>query len=141
MAALTITAANVLASANSRIVQETAGVAITQGQALYKDGASNTVKLASSTAAATAVFYGIALSAAGASQPVSVLVYDDDFTPGGTLDLTAAAGKGIYVLGATAGAIHPVSDLVATWIPVVVFVAKSASKARFNPVLGSTALS
>src|SRR2546430_2343743 len=109
MANLTITPANVLASATALTASGVAGATITAGQTIYKD-ATDSKKLKLSDAnlsAATAAVDGIALNAASSGQPVSYVFQDDAFTPGATL----VVGE-TYVLSGTAGALCPVADLV-----------------------------
>lgn len=129
MANLTITAASVLPGANAKIAQGIAGATITAGQVLYLDPADNKLKLASAGAAATASPVGIALQGAANGQRVEYVYEDDDFTPGATLVLTAIGDKGTYVLSATAGAIAPLGDLIATNRLTGLLTAKSATKA------------
>lgn len=132
MADLSITAASVLASASAKKATGVAGASITAGQPVYVDYQDGSkVKLAVATSAAAESVAGIALHAALAGQPITYVVEDDDFTPGATLSLSAAAARGVYVLSAAAaGGIAPVSDLADTNRLVVLFVAKSTTKAK-----------
>ncbi len=131
MADLSVTAANVLASTSAKKVTGVAGATILAGEVLYEDPAdSMKLKLAVSTSATTAKVIGIALHGATAGQPITYVMLDDDFTPGATLSLSVAAAAGVYVLSATAGKIAPIADLVATNRLVVIFIAKSTSKAK-----------
>lgn len=133
MADLTITATSVLASTNAQTAEGIAGATITAGQAVYVDTAdSNKLKLADANSATASIVAGIALNGAAAGQPVEYVTEDDDFTPGATLSISAAAGKGVYVLSDTAGGIKPAGDLAAADYPVVLMVATSATKARFR---------
>jgi hypothetical protein len=129
MANLTITAANVRASAGATISQGVAGATITAGQAVYLDEADGKLKLAQSTSATAYKVAGVALHGASDNQPLTYVVEDDDFTPGATLNMSAAGDKGVYMLSATAGAICPAGDLANTNRPVFLFVAKSTTKA------------
>ena len=143
MADLSITAANVQKGANAKLpLRRIAGATITAGQAVYEDSTdSGKVKPADANAsAATAVCVGIALNGAANGQPVEVNWDDDDFTPGATLSLSAAADSGVYVLSGTAGGIAPMDDLASGMYPVILMVAKSASKAVLKIVRGSAAL-
>lgn len=129
---LSITAANVLASSSAKFQDGIAGATITRGQLVYADAAdSGKFKLADADVAAAKVVLGMAYSDAAAGQFVRVIVEDPDLTVGGTLSLIAPGG--IYVLSATAGGIAPVADLAAGSYPIVVMVAKSATKAHFHP--------
>lgn len=133
MADLTITAASVLAGANAHKRTGIAGATITAGQPVYEDSAdSSKFKLADNNASAsTAKCVGIALHGAASGQPLTIVEEDDDFTAGATLAV------GIYALSATAGGICPVADLASGNYPVVLFVAKSTSKAIVKLIRGS----
>jgi hypothetical protein len=138
MTAITVTPASVVPGANAKIRRGTSGATITAGLPLYEDAsaldASGKPKLKIADADASALTkecVGIALNGASANQPVSWVEEDDDFTPGATLTV----GE-IYVLGATAGEIVPVGDLAAEDYPVVLFIAKTAAKARLKIVRG-----
>lgn len=124
MAAITITAANVVPSGTSYGTETgTAGATITAGQALYKDtGDSNKLKLADANSSSlTATVAGIALHAASSGQPITYQ-NSGSITIGGTV----VAGT-IYVAGATAGEINPSSDLTTGWRTSIIGVATSAS--------------
>lgn len=108
MANVTITASDVAPGANVKQVKGVAGTTITAGQALYLDTVTNTYKLASATTENTAAFRGIALCGASTGQPVVMAKTDADLDLGNQLSV----GE-VYVVSATAGAIAPVSDLVA----------------------------
>ncbi|MCK6578105.1 MAG: hypothetical protein L6Q98_08390 [Anaerolineae bacterium] len=142
MSDVSITAANVLAGSNAKKATGTAGATITAGQVVYADGSdSGKFKLADANAsAATANPVGVALHGAASGQPLTIVIEDDDFTPGGTLSLSAAADDGVYVLSGTAGGIAPVGDLASGWYPVILGVAKSASKMNLKIVRGTAAL-
>jgi hypothetical protein len=75
MADLVITAANVLPGSSAVIKEGTAGAAITAGQVVYADSATNTYKLADCNSATAAVRSpkGIALHAAASGQPIAIL--------------------------------------------------------------------
>lgn len=134
---LSVTAASVLAGPNARKRTGVAGATITAGQTVYEDTAdSSKFKLADNNASTmTAKCVGIALHGASNGQPLTVVYEDDDFQPGATL----VTGT-IYVLSSTAGGIAPASDLTSGNFPVVLFVAKSASKAVMKLVRGGTAI-
>lgn len=123
MADLTITAASVLQGSGAKVVEGTAGAALTAGQALYLDSAANTWKLAdtdSATAAARSCT-GIALHAAGSGQPIAVQ------TAGSiTIGATLAAGVAYYLSG-TAGGICPIADVAAGDYPEVIGIATSTT--------------
>lgn len=142
MSDVSITAANVLAGANAKKRKGIAGATITAGQVVYEDASDGfSFKLADADAsAATAAALGIALQGASDGQPLEIVTEDDDFTPGGTLSLSAAADTGIYVLSGTAGGIAPMDDLAAGDYPVILGVAKSTSKMVLKIVRGGTVL-
>lgn len=136
---VSITAANVAPSANAVLKRGVAGVAITAGQLLYLESATNTLKLAdcdSATAEVRAVA-GISINSAPAGGPLHYVVSDPALTLGGT----SAKGT-IYVLSATAGGITPAADLTTGWYPHVVAVGVSATVVAFDAgkVRGSAAV-
>ncbi|WP_306049201.1 hypothetical protein [Oceaniradius stylonematis] len=122
MADLTITAANVVRGSGAKVLDRTAGVAITAGQTVYEaaDGGMQLADCDSATAAAR-VPEGIALNDAAANQPVQVLK-SGDITIGATLTPGTA-----YYQSANAGGIAPVADLATGDYPCIVGIAKSAS--------------
>jgi hypothetical protein len=112
MADYSVTAANVLASANAQKKTGTAGATITAGQSLYIDTAdSNKLKLYDANAASPAnVMAGIALHASLAGQPITYVISDPAFTPG------FAITAGATVIGsATPGGLCPDADKVTGW--------------------------
>ena len=141
MADVSVTAGSVLPGASAKIVQYTAGAAITTGQVVYYDSSTNTVKLADadlSLAAAAAI--GIAVStAAAANLPVLVNLEDDDFTVGGTLSLSITGQNNVYVASDTAGGIMPVGDLDVGDYVTFLGVAKSTTKMKLKPLAGGAA--
>lgn len=141
MADKSVTAANVVASANAKTARGIAGETIAAGQVLYKLTTDQRLYLADANAsAATADAVGIALHGASAGQPVEYVEEDPDFTPGFTLSLSVAADSGVYVLSGTGGGIAPMDDLAANWFPVVLMVAKSATKANMKIVKSTTSV-
>lgn len=142
MADLSVTAASVVMGANGKWREGIAGATITAGQVLYSDTSdSSKMKLADANgSAATAKADGIALHGAANGQPIKYVYEDDDFTPGATLSLSAAADDGVYVLSGTAGGIAPVGDLASGMYPVIIGVAKSTSKMILRIVRGTAAL-
>lgn len=107
MTDLVITAANVLQQGGAAVQNGTAGVAVTAGQTLYKEAASQTWKLADSNSATVEAKTagGIALNPAAAGQPVAVQT-SGPIVIGGTL----VAGSSYY-LSETPGGIQPAADL------------------------------
>lgn len=129
MADLAITATSVVPGANASIDRTRfAGAAITAGQPVYLDAATNTYKLsdADSGTAALRVVNGIAISGAAAGQPIAVQT-------GGPLTLGATLAVGVmYYLSKTAGAICPVADLTTGAYPTALGFAISASVLQVN---------
>lgn len=112
MAALSVTAAQVLPSTPYQSVTGVGGAAITQGQSVYFDSATGTWKLAQgdgTAAEAGADGYGIAMTACGASgQPLVVAL------PGSVITIGAAAAPDpatVYYPGDTAGGLALRTDL------------------------------
>lgn len=126
MADLTITAANVVAGANSTIERRyNAGASITAGQPVYLDAVTNTWKLADANSSVdTAEVGGVALHAAATGQPLAVIT-GGDYNPGATV----AVGT-IYVAAATAGGIAPAADGVTGWFTSIIGVATTTSNLR-----------
>lgn len=114
MAALSITAANVKAGSNARVVHGVLGGTITAGQPVYL-GANNKYLLADADASAlTADVKGIALNGGSEDQPVAVHVAGDI-----AIGATVTVGE-IYVLDGTAGGICPEADLASgDWVTVI----------------------
>lgn len=123
MADLTITATSVVAGSGAKKVTGTAGAAVTAGQVVYNDSATDTYKLADCNSATAAVRSpaGIALHAAAANQPLTILSSGPI-----TIGATVTAGVAYYLSG-TAGGIAPVADLTTGDYPVVLGLATSAS--------------
>lgn len=140
MADLSITAGGVLKGANAKTPKQyLAGATILAGEVVYL--ASGVLQLAdANVAAAAAGVLGFALNGGSVGQPILVNWEDDDYTPGAALSLSVAADTGVYVLSATPGKVAPMDDLAATMYPVILFVAKSATKANLKIVRGSGVL-
>lgn len=137
MADITVTAANVLKGANAKTPkQHLAGVTILAGEVVYL--LSGALALADANASAsTSVVLGFALNGGSVGQPILVNWEDDDYTPGATLSLSVAGDSSVYVLSATPGKVAPMDDLAAAMYPVILFVAKTATKANLKIVRGS----
>lgn len=109
MAAVVITAANVVAVESGKVVADgIAGATITAGQVLYIDtGDANKLKLADAngTALQKAVA-GIALHGAAANQPIR-------YQTAGSVDIGGTVAAGVfYCIGQTAGSLVPHADLL-----------------------------
>lgn len=127
MAAISITAANVLTSAAATIRREFAcgAAAMTAGQLVYLNSSSQwaLVDLDGNLGTGLNDLRGILLSGGGIGQPAAVCTDDPDFTPGGTVS------NGLVVYGfTTAGAITFADIPTTAAYPVVVGIAKSATK-------------
>lgn len=132
MADISITAANVLPSSAAIILRQyNFGATVTVGQAVYLDAATNTWKLQDLNAGVTgnelATVRGIAVSGGNSGQPAAVCVKDTDFGPGGTL----TNGSPVFGSNTAGGIAHDVP--IAGAFPVIMGLAKSASKMNLNP--------
>lgn len=108
MAAISITAANVLASNSAQSTRGIAGVAITAGQALYVVSGS-TVALADANGVSPAnSFAGMSQNNADIGQPVDYTGTDTSFTFGGTVN----AGDDIWLSPTPGGITKTRADLV-----------------------------
>lgn len=123
MADLSITAANVIAGANSVVSNGVSGETIMAGKAVYLSSTTGKWMLAdadSATAEARRVI-GIALNGASANQPIAVQT-GGDITVGPTL----VAGTAYY-LSDDPGGICPLADLATGDYICLIGHAKSAS--------------
>lgn len=125
MADLVITAASVLAGANSKTSSGLAGEAIAAGKAVYFDTATSRFKLGDSNAVAAApkalTSGGIALNTAATDQPL-VVHREGDVTAGAALTPGAA-----YYLSDTPGGICPLADVGSGENVTLIGIAKSAT--------------
>lgn len=120
MTDLVITAANVLEGTQARKQRKTAGAAITQGQSLFLDSSDQLQPAEKDVDAGTAAAVGIALNSAEAGQPCT-------FQSGGEMDVgsTLVVGE-TYVVGAAAGGIAPIADVVSTEFSTILGIATAA---------------
>ena len=122
MAALSITAANVVPGSNAVIDKDhNFGATVTQGQAVYLDPTTNKYLLSDADAAGKGTVDGIAVNAGSDGQPAAVQTGGDI-----TIGATVAVGTS-YVLGSTPGAINPNADATSTWKKVHLGVATSTT--------------
>jgi len=131
MAAISQTAANVLASASAIVERNyNFGATVTAGQIVYLNAASKWVLADSDGGLGTAITskIGMALNGGSDGQPADVVVKDTDLAPGGTL----TNGLAVYLF-TTAGAISQADIPTTGAYPVCLGVAKSTSKMNFNP--------
>lgn len=113
MAALAITAANVAYASGPKIADQVAGEAFVAGASVYQlaDGSWKKAKCGGTAIEAGSGNQGMALATADAANArVSVAL------PGAVVTIAASGlTAGIpYFIGATAGAINPLADLVST---------------------------
>lgn len=127
MANLTITATSVVASTDATTEIRPAGAAVTAGQVVYLDAATDTYKLADADgAAALRVPRGICLNGAAIGQPVQIITK-------GSLTIGATLTGGVaYALSATAGAICPISDLTTGAYPAFLGIPTSTTVLKVN---------
>lgn len=131
MAAISITPANVLASATAIIERNyNFAATVTQGQVVYLNTSSQWALADSDTTSGTSLTarVGIALNAGSIGQPAQVVTKDTDFTLGGTL----TNGLAIYLF-TTPGAVSQADIPTTAAYPVILGVAKSTTKINFNP--------
>jgi hypothetical protein len=122
MANLTITAANVKPGGNAIIdYAHLAGAALTQGQPVYLDEATNTYKLSDANGAGAKSFDGVTLNAASSGQPIAVQT-GGDLTAGATLTPGTT-----YCVSETAGLLCPQADLITGDDVIIAGVAKSTT--------------
>lgn len=134
MAALSITAANVLKGSGVSIENGTAGATITAGQLVYLDSSTNTYKLTDTDVVASASARGIALHGSLSGQPLQILM-NGPITIGATL----TAGNVLYASPTAGGITATVADLVSTNRVIVVGVATSTTVAQIQ-IIDSTAV-
>ena len=77
MADVVFTVTAIKAAGGARVSEETLGATVTAGQAVYKDAADGTLKLADADVAATGSVYGIALNGGATGQACRVLLEGD----------------------------------------------------------------
>lgn len=121
MADLTQTAANVQSGAGNTTQTRDASVAVTAGDSVYLDANNLVTPCENDQTATEALCAGVALNDAAAGQPVT-------YQTGGQINLGATLVVGeTYVVGAVAGAIAPVADVIATEFSTIIGVAISTS--------------
>lgn len=131
MAAISITAGSVIASAAAIILSQfTFAAAVTQGQVVYKNSNNQWALADSDGALGTGIndLRGIALNGGSLNQPAQVCIADPDFTPGGTL----SNGLAVYLF-TTPGAMSFADIPTTAAYPVFLGLAKSTTKMNLNP--------
>lgn len=134
MAAVPITAANVVPSQDAQFLDAIAYETMTQGQAVaYLEPASDTATAPYVRLADAAVYYrviGVVASGASANQPVKVILKDKAMALGGTI----AAGDVAYV-GPTPGSITVTyADILTGKFVSVLGIGVGGNKINLNPV-------
>lgn len=120
MTDLVITPANVLEGTQARKQTKTAGAQITQGDSVFIDSSDQMQAAQKDVDAASAAAVGIALNSAEAGQPVT-------FQSGGDIDVGATLVVGeTYVVGAAAGGIAPIADVISTEFSTILGIATAA---------------
>ncbi len=128
MAAITITAANVVPQSNAVFADHTAGETITAGMPVYIDTSTGkALKTDANASLLASTVRGIATHGASNGQPLRVQI-DGDIAMGATLTV-----NGVYVAGATAaGDVAPVADLTTGWYGALLGIAISTSVLRLG---------
>ena len=112
---LTITATSVVPGTNAKTETGIAAVSVTAGQVVYREASTGKYKLADADSGTAEVRSprGIALHAASASQPLTIVTEGNV-----TIGATVTVGSGYY-LSATAGGIAPVADMTTGKYPSI----------------------
>lgn len=134
MADISITAANVIPSANAKIVRKAAAETITAGQTLYLNTSGLVAKADANLSAAASTVYGIAVNGGGAGQLINVVKEDPALRIGATI----AIGD-ILILSATAGGIAPAADLASGHYGTVLGIGISTTEINFKPIAAGAA--
>ncbi len=124
MAAISITAANVLHSPSATIFTGTAGATMTQGQPIYLDSVTNTWKLAN--ALLNTPCQGIAMVSASTNQDMVICSRDPNFAPG----FTSSTGN-VILVGNVAGQVNPYEDRGTGWYVTTLGTMISTSRMNF----------
>jgi len=132
----TVTAANVVPSADAQLARGTAGTSITAGMALAKDSTGLLQPYDSNSGTALLrVFVGIACGGGATGQPIVYCTQDlTGFTPG----FTVAAGA-IVIGSATAGLLCPAADLATGNYLTIVGVGIGSNKIKFSTLAAGVA--
>lgn len=132
MAAISITAASVVASAAATIRREYAFAAtVTAGQLVYLNSSNQWALCDTDGGLGTGIndLRGIAINGGAINQPAAVCTDDPDFTFGGTLS------NGLAIYGfTTAGAITFADIPTTAAYPIYVGIAKSTTKGILRPM-------
>jgi hypothetical protein len=137
MAAVAITATGFIPSSLATIVEDvTAGAAVTRGQGVYLESASNTYKLydADSATAEAKVWAGFACQDVGVGQKFDLCTKDPALALGGTI----AAGTTLWGSTTAGGVTTTIADLVSGTKVTVLGNATASGVVNYNPVPGGT---
>lgn len=136
---VSVTAANFKPGTGAKFHTGIAGATITAGQLIAISPSTGKFVLADANDVDLVNVIGIAAHAALDTQPLAVVWYSDDMTPGFTLVMSTM----FYCCSSTAGGIAPVADLSAGGLyPNVLIVATSTTKCVFRaPGLKGSAVS
>lgn len=136
---VSVTAANFKPGSGALFHTGICGATVTAGQLIAISPSTGKFVLADGNDVSLVNVIGIAAHAAIDTQPLAVVYYADDMTPGFTLVMSTM----FYGCSSTAGGIAPVADLSAGGIyPHVVIVAISTTKCKFRaPGLQGSAVS
>ena len=135
MAAISITAANVIPSSTASRSLGVAGATITAGQAVYIDTTdSNKIKLADANGTAPAnTFAGIAENGATAGQKISYVTND---TAGFTIGATVLSGDTIWLSPTPGGITKTQADLISGCTVISIGNMLSTTTMNLNPNTG-----
>ena len=131
MAAIAITAANVLHSSQATIFTGTAGATITQGQPVYLDTVTSTYKLAN--ALTNNPIAGLSMVSTANQQDIVVCSRDPNLNIGAVL----TTGNIVLVCN-TAGTLQPYEDRATGWYVTSLGVMISTTRMNFY-ITGSNA--
>jgi hypothetical protein len=136
MADISITGTSTVAGSGAKVAEGVAGAALTGGQVVYLDSATNTYKLADCNSATAAVRspVGFALHACASGQPIAVQL-SGSITLGGTLTAGVA-----YYLSGTPGGVRPVADNTTGDYPVLLGMATSTTVLKMGILEAGVAL-
>lgn len=142
MAAYTLTPANSEpGNTTVKFLYGTFGEAVSAGQPCcysptYRDDRGGyRIMLADANNANRIPCIGIAACTGTDGTPAQVITYDEFYTHG----LTGVTAGDVIIVGATAGALHPASDLASGWYPMVCILAGSSTTGKVDLLNGTVA--
>ncbi len=136
MSAISITAANVAPGTGAKFYRGYFGATLAAGQVAYRDTTTKRFGLADANDASSIIRTSAGIAVCGGSAGQGALIqYGGLITIGGTV----VVGK-VYVLGATAGSIHPIDDLVTGWYTSVLGIGYSATQILLGILNGGVAV-